>query len=246
MVGIYMFTNKITGESYIGQSINISSRYKSHKYLCGADTYFHKNIRYYGFNNFSFELLEECSIEELNDKEIYYIDKYDTLYPKGYNLTRGGDSGFHKVYKLDSYSDVLHIIELLQNTTLTNTDIAKMYNVTPQYVSQINNGDCCVQDNLTYPIRNSKKIADEKMKKDKPHCKKCGQFVTYGSRGLCRKCYNDMKSSHIPSKEELYDLLLQFPFSKVGEMFDVSNNAVRKWCDKYNIPRHSSYYRNVA
>ena len=75
MIGIYKFTNKITGESYIGQSINIVSRYNSHKYLCGSDTYFHKNIRYYGFNNFSFEVLEECSKEELNDKEIYYIKK---------------------------------------------------------------------------------------------------------------------------------------------------------------------------
>jgi hypothetical protein len=55
-----------------------------------------------------------------------------------------------------------------------------------------------------------------------------------------------MKSSHLPSKEELFGLLLQLPFSKVGEMFNVSDNAVRKWCDKYNIPRHSSYYRNAA
>ena len=246
MIGIYKFTNKITGESYIGQSINIVSRYNSHKYLCGSDTYFHKNIRYYGFNNFSFEVLEECSKEELNDKEIYYIKKYNTVYPKGYNISRGGNTGVHRLYKLNTYADVSNIIELLKNSKMTNTDIAKLYNVTPQYISQINNGDCCVQEDLTYPIRDSKIIANEKARKEKPRCQKCGQTVTSGSSGLCRKCYNEMKSSHLPSKEELFGLLLQLPFSKVGEMFNVSDNAVRKWCDKYNIPRHSSYYRNAA
>ena len=61
MIGIYKFTNKITGESYIGQSTNIKRRYNQHKnrsYIQRdtgksiENSYFHRMINHYGFNNF--------------------------------------------------------------------------------------------------------------------------------------------------------------------------------------------------
>lgn len=47
-------------------------------------------MRKYGLENFSFEVLEECDQAKLNEREAYYIKKYDS-YQSGYNETEGGD-----------------------------------------------------------------------------------------------------------------------------------------------------------
>ena len=93
MIGIYKITNKINGNSYIGQSINVEKRLLSHKKYRNKiikNKVLYKAIEKYGIENFDFEILEECKKEELNEREKYYIKKYNTYY-KGYNMTRGGD-----------------------------------------------------------------------------------------------------------------------------------------------------------
>ena len=53
----------------------------------------YRAIKKYGIENFDFEVIEECSKEQLNDKEIYWISYYDSCnLDKGYNLTKGGDN----------------------------------------------------------------------------------------------------------------------------------------------------------
>lgn len=49
----------------------------------------------------------------------------------------------------------------------------------------------------------------------------------------------------LPSKVVLYELLLNQPFTKVAEMFGVTDNAVRKWCKSYGIPYKSSEYKQL-
>lgn len=94
MIGIYKITNKINNHFYIGKSNNIKRRFIEHKCI-NHETNPSLKLAYkkYGLKNFSFEILEECKLEELNDKEIYYISK---LNPE-YNRTLGGDgaSGHH-------------------------------------------------------------------------------------------------------------------------------------------------------
>lgn len=98
MTGIYKFTNVITGLSYIGQSKNIKNRLQAHKQTAfnaspSNKSYynnFYKAIREYGLDNFEFDILEECSEEQLNEREIYWIAFYDS-YNNGYNMTPGGD-----------------------------------------------------------------------------------------------------------------------------------------------------------
>ena len=41
------------------------------------------------------EILEECDNSKLNELERIYIEKYNTIYPDGYNDNEGGDIGFH-------------------------------------------------------------------------------------------------------------------------------------------------------
>lgn len=95
-VGIYCFTNLINNKKYIGQSINIEDRVTQHRSRykiendSGYKSAFHSALRKYGLENFSFSIIEECTIEELDDKERYWIQKYNTISPYGYNLTPGG------------------------------------------------------------------------------------------------------------------------------------------------------------
>lgn len=95
MIGIYKITNILNNKVYIGQSASIKSRWCNHK--CGLRTNTHSSRHLqsswnkYGEENFNFEVVEECSIEELNDKESYYIDFHNSLNPEfGYNRVQDG------------------------------------------------------------------------------------------------------------------------------------------------------------
>lgn len=92
-MGIYKITNLQTDQSYIGQSVDIYKRWSQHcKAGLGIDTpvgnKLYKAIQTYGLENFTFELLCECSKQQLDEKERYFIDLYqaDTF---GYNSTIG-------------------------------------------------------------------------------------------------------------------------------------------------------------
>lgn len=91
-MGIYKIENIQNNKCYIGQSINIENRWKKHL-LANDDFTIHKALRKYGKENFIFSILEECNQDELNEKEIYWIEYYDSLIPNGYNMVPGGFNG---------------------------------------------------------------------------------------------------------------------------------------------------------
>lgn len=95
MIGIYKIENLVNGKVYIGQSININQRWSKHKADLRHNN--HDNVHLqnswnkYGEDSFSFEVIENCSEQELNDKEIYWINEYNSYEREfGYNLTLGG------------------------------------------------------------------------------------------------------------------------------------------------------------
>lgn len=92
MIGIYLITNKLNGKQYVGQSNNIERRIKEHCYPGRAKNGYPIDvaIRVDGKENFDFEVLEECSLDELNEKETYWIQKLHTM-EHGYNCNLGGD-----------------------------------------------------------------------------------------------------------------------------------------------------------
>ena len=90
--GIYKFTSKTTGLSYIGKSIDIDRRYKEHRTRNDGYT-FHNAIKEHGWDDFEFEILELWSPEELNEKEQYWIAFYNS-YKNGYNETPGGEGNY--------------------------------------------------------------------------------------------------------------------------------------------------------
>ena len=95
MIGIYKITNLINGKCYIGQSVNVEKRLESHKNNFQSNVHLQNSIKAYGIDNFLFELLEECSEDKLNEREIYWIRYYDsTNRDKGYNIAEGGQGGY--------------------------------------------------------------------------------------------------------------------------------------------------------
>ena len=92
--GIYKITNDITKQAYIGRSTSVRKRLTDHvKSSVGistiADQRVHKAMREEGIWNFTFELVEECSREQLNEREKYYIQFFSTE-QMGYNQKAGG------------------------------------------------------------------------------------------------------------------------------------------------------------
>ena len=98
MAAIYKITNLVNNKIYIGQTINsIDKRFKQHlsqvncANICSA---LYSAFTKYGKENFIIESIVsgEYSREELNELEIFYIKKFDSLSPNGYNLQSGGNS----------------------------------------------------------------------------------------------------------------------------------------------------------
>lgn len=93
ITGIYKITNQLDDMCYVGQSVNVADRWKQHA-KCGLGIDTPQNNKLYqamiqdGLWNFSFELLEECPRELLNEKEKFYIDLYDSK-EYGYNSSIG-------------------------------------------------------------------------------------------------------------------------------------------------------------
>jgi len=101
--GIYKILNKLTNECYIGQAINIELRLGKHLsslrnnnhiyYTSKNKTILQNTWNKYSEENFKFEIIEECSEEMLNEREIYWINYYNcnrNKSGKGYNLNDGG------------------------------------------------------------------------------------------------------------------------------------------------------------
>lgn len=87
---IYKITNKYDGKIYIGQTVRtLEERMGEHKRK--KQTYFDKH--YKNTNDFIVEIIDYAnSIEELNEKEKYYISKFNSIFPNGYNYCEGGDN----------------------------------------------------------------------------------------------------------------------------------------------------------
>lgn len=88
---IYCATNLLNNKKYVGQTVDFHKRKLQHLRTVD-DTYFHRALQKDGKQNFSWEILEYCEQEQLNEREKFWIKALETFGPKGYNMTEGGDS----------------------------------------------------------------------------------------------------------------------------------------------------------
>ena len=166
--GIYKITNKINGKCYIGQSVNIEQRWREHRarYLSIDEENYKKPLyiamRKYGIKEFDFSIIEQCLPEELNEKEIYWINYYNSLVKNnGYNISLGFQPvHFRKINDIDFNN----ICQDLKNNILTINEISEKYKISLSYVYEINRGDSRPDLKEEYPLRNiegNKKITEE-------------------------------------------------------------------------------------
>lgn len=91
MIGIYKIQNKINGKIYIGQSNDIERRFQEHKTKGSSSRIpLDVEIQKYGKDNFSYEVIEETSIERLNEAEEFWIQNFNSI-ENGYNCSKGGN-----------------------------------------------------------------------------------------------------------------------------------------------------------
>lgn len=86
----------------------------------------------------------------------------------------------------------------------------------------------------------------KKVENKKFFCVDCGKEVSWGA-DRCLECFqHSRKTTKRPSREELKDLIKNIPFTQIGKMYGVSDNAIRKWCDSYNLPKKSSDIKSFS
>ena len=135
---IYVIKNDINDKVYVGQTIHtLKMRFSQHlkKSMIDNNPYrkLYNAIRKYGKVHFFIELVEDnIPISQLNEKEIYYIEQYNS-FEQGYNSTCGGDS--KNIYKDE---DVKRIKELISDKVPTK-QIAELYGVCPQTIQRLVN-----------------------------------------------------------------------------------------------------------
>lgn len=241
MTGIYVITNTVDGKKYVGQSINISQRWRAHRTRYQVeDTYLYRAMRKYGLDAFTFEILVECDKTDLNNLEQYWIGVYQSNNPDfGYNLTAGGDAPAEINFKI-SDEEVHQIYDLLRDG-MTQQEIANKFHISQQQVSLLNLGETRPQIGITYPIIDTSK--------KQFYCVDCGQEVSFGAT-RCMKCETDRRVKKIysdkPTREELKSKLRTSNFVAIGKEYGVSDNAVRRWCDHYNLPRRITDIKRMS
>lgn len=86
MIGIYKITSP-SGKTYIGQSVDVEKRWRRYLNMnCEVQKRLYRSFLKHGVSNHKFEVVEECSIELLNERERYYQDIHLSIGPNGLNL----------------------------------------------------------------------------------------------------------------------------------------------------------------
>ena len=166
MAYIYKITNIINNKLYIGKTVNtIEKRFNQHKNESKTERAknrpLYRAINKYGIENFEIEIIEECNYDILNEREIYWINYYDT-YNNGYNATLGGDGTITIDYKkvLDIWNKnnnitVKQIAEFMGHDIGVISRILKEHGITKEEI--IKRG----QDSYSYKVAQLDKDTEE-------------------------------------------------------------------------------------
>jgi hypothetical protein len=167
MIGIYKITSP-SGKIYIGQSINIEKRFNQYKNMNkkGIGIYLYNSIKKHGWENHKKEIIEECSIEQLDEREIYYINCYNTI-NEGLNLKEGGGFGCHN----DETKNLIRLKAIGRKLSkeakqkISQSKIGNKYNLGRKHSDEI-------KQSFKYKNRKKGKITPERNKKIKEKLQK--------------------------------------------------------------------------
>ena len=143
---IYIIKNTVNSKVYIGQTrTSVDQRWKEHlRHAQYGDQVINRAMKKYGVDKFYIETLEICDISIIDEREIYYIDLYDsTDKSKGYNVSIGGNTPRFKRKAL-SISD---LIDLYVNKEFTLEEIASKFEVSRYIIStELRNAGITIRD----------------------------------------------------------------------------------------------------
>ena len=101
--GVYKIVNKVNGKIYVGSSKDIETRWRNHKSALNDGTHANPHLQRawdkYKAHNFSFEIIEECSLDTRFEREQHYLNTLNPFDNNGYNVVRQ----ISKEYMSDNY-----------------------------------------------------------------------------------------------------------------------------------------------
>ena len=203
--GIYAITNIKNNNIYIGKSIDIFQRWEQHLDGARLKKYnydFYKDL--IEISSFTFQILEICEENQLQEKEQFYIDKYNSL-SNGYNQVKAID--ITKQESLMLQKNILKAINLLENTNLFYKDIAEQTNLS---INTIYNINICKSYTKYHNYKHN--IREE-----------CGRKRYYDKGELNPR--SKLTDSQV---KEIIDLLknTNLTFKQIGEKYNVSHSAI--------------------
>lgn len=175
---------------------------------------------YTHWNNKSYLIPIECCTEKNRQKFIRLGEKEDY---KGNNI----NAMYGKDYELDVILDGIDPTISGRRITIetANRTEARLNNI--QKTEEI--------EKKEFPVFEASNF-----------CVDCGKPI--GRAAIrCIECYK--KHIHpidMPTKEELKELIRAMPFTKIGEKYGRTDNAIRKWCDYYNLPRKKTDINKIS
>lgn len=266
---IYCYENKINHHKYIGQTNNLKMRYSAHEsqsqnpnskdYNC----LFHKKIRQYGLDNFDFYVIEEIDSsdqEYIDSREAFWIKTLNSWcrYGEGYNETTGGRQ-FRKNISLND-TEIKEIQELIKNTNIEFTKIAKQYDTYRDCISRINQGIYGFNENEIYPLRITRnwkeipqnikeQIAEEILNTKRPLKEIAKKYsvstqlinqINNGQSNLQKNYKYPLRRTNqrVTEKQEqqIYDLLKEgHKIKDIAKMMGLNRDTIGKRKKKYNF-----------
>lgn len=198
IVGIYKITCIPNNKIYIGSSKNIKKRFFNHisslKHGKHENAYLQHAFNKYGIDNFKFEVIEECLLEELIQREQYWIDKLKSASPEyGFNICpiagRPGDQNGENNSRATISEDIVIHIKKDLSKGLKIKNIQDKYNVSYQTIINIRNLTAwknCVPE-LNEEII---KFVKRRTFKNKSRCVKCNKVIYKKSnrQKYCKDC----------------------------------------------------------
>lgn len=120
---------------------------------------------------------------------------------------------------------------LLQSKSINDTIFTLKVPNTASWYSRIRK--VIIENNFSFSLKKTPTIT---------YCNDCGCEITNNTlTGLCQKCYaKSTRKVERPKRDELKILIRSKSFLEIGRLYGVTDNAIRKWCDQYNLPRKKS------
>lgn len=210
----------------------------------------------------------------MNNKFLYSIGKYYAVYyPAHHRAHVDGCVYEHiliaeqKIGRLLKDSEVVHHIDfnglnnnpdnllVLQNTS-EHTKLHNYIKNNIPYIIKYNEDksayiNCIEEDNNCFIITSN-------TFKNRNRCIDCGIIID-DKAIRCKQCFlikkrntiklklnNNLYSFNFPSRESLKYQIRMLPFTSVAKLYNVTDNAVRKWCKYYNLPFHSNEIQKMS